>query len=153
MPFVWNAQLNTNIKEIDEQHRKIVDYINVLERANQKADRQMIAEAMAGVIDYTQSHFAFEESLLEEAGYRFVKPHKKVHELFIRRINSYVERHNKGENVGEELYKLLSTWLVNHIQHDDADYVASVKVNVEGVISKRKKQANWFTRFLRGGRA
>jgi len=150
MPFVWNARLNTNIRVIDEQHRRIVDYINALEQANLTADRQMIAEAIAGVTDYTQSHFAFEESLLEEADYRFLKPHKKVHELFIRRIDSYAERHNKGENVGEELYNLLSTWLVNHIQHDDADYVASVKDRVEGVISRRQKEGNWFSRFLRG---
>jgi len=150
MPFVWNARLNTNIKVIDEQHRRIVDYINALEQANLTGNRQMIAEAIVGVTDYTQSHFSFEESLLEEAGYRFAKPHKKVHDLFIRRLNEYALRHNQGEHVGEELYSLLSNWLVNHIQHDDADYVASVKENVEGVINKRQKQANWFTRFLRG---
>ncbi|KXU34469.1 hypothetical protein AXE65_07310 [Ventosimonas gracilis] len=150
MPFVWNNRLNTNIRVIDEQHRRIVDYINALEQANLTADRQMIAEAIAGVTDYTQSHFAFEESLLEEAGYRFIKPHKKVHELFIRRIDSYAERHNKGENVGGELYNLLSTWLINHIQHDDADYVASVKDKVEGALIRRQKEGNWFTRFLRG---
>jgi len=150
MPFVWNARLNTNIKVIDEQHRRIVDYINELEKANLTGDRQMISEAIAGVTDYTQSHFAFEESLLEEAEYRYLKPHKKVHELFIRRIDSYAERHVKGENVGEELYNLLSNWLVNHIQHDDADYVSTVKESVEVAIRKRQKEGNWFSRFLRG---
>ncbi len=49
------------------------------------------------------SHFAFEESLQEEAGYAFCKPHKRVHELFVRKVSEYVERHRLGDEIGEEL--------------------------------------------------
>jgi len=151
MPFVWNTRLNTQIKDIDEQHRRIVDYINELEQANLSGDREKIGDAIDGVIDYTQSHFAFEENLLEEAGYRFVKPHKKVHDLFIRRIDSYAKRHQAGEEVGEELYTLLCNWLLTHIQHDDADYASTVRENLEEALLGQKKESNWFSRFLRNG--
>jgi len=141
MPFVWNAFLNTSIKVIDEQHQRIVVYINELEQANLSGNRDKIGKAINGVIDYTQSHFSYEESLLEKAGYRYIKSHKMVHDLFISRINRYAERHQKGEDVGKELFSLLSSWLINHIQHDDASYVSAVKPVLQQMEQKPQPEA------------
>ena len=105
------------------------------------------------LVDYTMSHFAFEESLQEEAGYAFCKPHKRVHELFVRRVGDYVERHRLGDEIGEELCNLLSTWLVNHIRRDDADYVGAVKATMVNIISERrekKEDGGWLRKFFRG---
>lgn len=151
MPFIWNPDLDTGIDVIDQQHRRIVDYINALEIANAAGDRDEVGRTLDDLVDYTVSHFAFEESLQEEAGYTFCKPHKRVHELFVRRVNEYVERHRLGDDVGGELYTLLSTWLVNHIKRDDADYVAAVKANMIGIIAEKRqrKDSGWFSRFFR----
>lgn len=151
MPITWTPDLDTGIDVIDQQHRRIVDYINGLEQANARGDRAAIGATLDDLVDYTISHFAFEESLQEEAGYAYSKPHKKVHELFVRRVNEYVERHRLGDDVGAELDKLLSTWLVNHIKRDDADYVGAVKANMIGIIAEKKEKqgAGWFSRFFR----
>jgi hemerythrin len=79
------------------------------------------------MIDYTLSHFTFEESMQEDANYPYIKAHKKVHSLFTKRIAEYQERFKLGEDISEELNNLLVTWLLNHIKHDDADYVESFK--------------------------
>ena len=50
-----------------------------------------------------------------------------MHELFIRRVNGFTVRAAKGEDIAAELQKVLSTWLLNHIASEDADYAASVK--------------------------
>ena len=34
LPIAWNSELDTGIDVIDQQHRRIVDYINALEAAN-----------------------------------------------------------------------------------------------------------------------
>lgn len=151
MPFIWSSDLDTGIDVIDQHHRRIADYINVLEVANASGNRNEVGNTLDELVDYTVSHFAFEESLQEEAGYAFCKPHKRVHELFVRRVNEYVERHRAGEDIGAELYKLLSTWLVNHIKRDDADYVAAVKANMIGIIAEKRerKDTGWFSRFFR----
>lgn len=151
MPIAWTPDLDTGIDVIDQQHRRIVDYINDLKGANIRRDLPAVGRTLDELVDYTLSHFAFEESLQEEAAYPYCKPHKKVHELFIRRINEYVERYRQGEDITAELHKLLSTWLINHIKRDDADYVAAVKSNMVGIIAEKEKKqgTGWFSRFFR----
>lgn len=154
MPFVWSSELDTGIEVIDQQHRRIVDYINQLEEANQTGDQKLIGTTLNELVDYTMSHFAFEEGLQEEAGYAYCKPHKRVHELFTRRVGDYVSRHQLGEDIGEELHTLLKTWLFNHIKRDDSDYVDSVKANMQSIVAEkaRKQQQEedgWFGRFFR----
>ena len=151
MTIKWTDDLNTGIDVIDKQHMRIVDYINDLENAHQKQDKEAVRQVLDDLVDYTLSHFAFEESLQEEAGYKYCKPHKKVHELFVRRVNEYMERFKLGDDVSAEIHKLLSSWLINHIKRDDADYVAAVKANMIGIISEKekKKDDGWFKRFFK----
>ena len=151
MTIKWTDDLNTGIEVIDKQHMRIVDYINDLENAHQKQDKEAVRQVLDDLVDYTLSHFAFEESLQEEAGYKYCKPHKKVHELLVRRVNEYMERFKLGDDVSAEIHKLLSSWLINHIKRDDADYVAAVKANMIGIISEKekKKDDGWFKRFFK----
>ncbi len=149
MAVMWSPDLNTGIDVIDRQHQRILDYINQLEETKQHNDRQVIKQVLEDLVDYTQSHFAFEESLQEEAGYKYAKPHQKVHQLFIRRIGEYQERFALGQDITEELHQVLVSWLINHIRRDDADYVGAVKQNMIGIIKEQeKKNVNWFKRWF-----
>ena len=96
MALVWTNDMNTGIDVIDSQHMRIVEYINQLEKAARRQDQQLVGHVLGELVDYTLSHFAFEESLQEEAGYAFAKPHKSVHDTFVKRIAKYQERHNGG---------------------------------------------------------
>ncbi|MFC3608246.1 bacteriohemerythrin [Stutzerimonas tarimensis] len=150
MALVWTAELDTGIELIDQQHRKIVDYINQLEEVDRSGDRAGVGKVLHELLDYTISHFAFEENLQEEAGYRFAKPHRKVHELFTRRAKEYVANFEAGQDVTEEVHGMLSAWLVNHIKRDDADYVGAVKENMQHIIKeKERKGRGWLSRFFR----
>ena len=73
----WVPELDTGIAEIDTQHKRIVDYINKLHELRQTHHRERLAEVIAEMVDYTISHFAFEEALMESAGYMFSGPHKR----------------------------------------------------------------------------
>ncbi len=123
----WTDDLNTGIDEIDQQHRAIVDYVNELDTARKTQDKEKVAKIIDDTVDYTLSHFGFEETMMEEAGYALLRPHKRVHELFVRRVADLQERFKKGEDVSEELHSLLSRWLVRHIKHDDYAYAETVK--------------------------
>ncbi len=146
----WLSEYNTGIEVIDDQHQRILEYINELEEVRKTHDRAQVKDVLLNLIDYTQSHFAFEESLQEEANYKYRVPHKRVHDLFIKKIEHYRERFEMGHDVEEELYEVLSKWLINHIQHDDADYVGAVKENMMGIIKEKeqKKGKGWFARFF-----
>ena len=123
----WVPDLDTGIAEIDSQHKRIVDYINKLHEICQTHDRPGLAEVIAETVDYTMSHFAFEEALLESAGYMFVGPHKRVHELFTRKVAELQSRFDAGEDIAQELHGMLSRWLFNHIRNEDHGYVDAVK--------------------------
>ncbi|MDX9951412.1 MAG: bacteriohemerythrin [Methylophilaceae bacterium] len=151
MAILWTDDLNTGIDVIDRQHRRIVDYINDLELAKAKQDREAVGKVLDELVDYTLSHFAFEESLQEEAGYKYCKPHKKVHDLFVRRVNDYLERFRLGDDIVDEIHHMLTSWLINHIRRDDADYVSAVRANMIGIIAEKEKSKDegWFRRFFK----
>ena len=138
----WNPSLDTGIDIIDSQHRRIVDYINQLHDAQEKGDRDQVGDVIEELVDYTISHFAFEESLMENAGYPYLAPHQKVHALFVRKVEKFVERFGAGEEVTEELLGMLQKWLINHIKNEDGDYVESVQRN------NHKIQRGWLGRTL-----
>ncbi|MCK9238620.1 MAG: bacteriohemerythrin [Thiopseudomonas sp.] len=131
---------------IDNQHRRIVDYINALHDASLTQNRGEIAKVLEQLVEYTLSHFAFEEEMQAEAGYPFVKAHQKVHQLFVRRVSEFKQRFERGEDIAEPLLSLLRTWLINHIRRDDADYVDLVKKNVLKIEPKPDKK--WWKRLF-----
>jgi len=140
MPHIeWTESLNTNIDIIDKQHRKIVDYINALYDAQENNDKAAVNEVISDLVDYTVSHFSFEESLMEQAKYPFLGPHQKVHGLFIRRVTSFVERNQAGEDITDELLIVLKKWLINHIKNEDQDYIDVVRRNVKDVMHKKEE--------------
>jgi len=123
----WSSDLDTGIDVIDKQHRRIVDYLNELNDANGRGDVAATIHVLNELVDYTITHFAFEEELQERAEYPFLKAHKRVHEIFAKRVAEFQKRAEAGENVAPELLSMLKIWLVNHIKGDDADYVDCVR--------------------------
>jgi hemerythrin len=125
--LTWMPELDTGIEEIDVQHKRIVDYINRLYELRDTRDRAALADVIAEMVDYTISHFAFEEGVMESAGYMFSGPHKRVHELFTRKVAEFQSRFDAGDDVTSELHGLLSRWLFNHIRNEDHGYIDAVK--------------------------
>lgn len=146
--LVWQEDLDTGIQVIDSQHKRIVEMINQLHDAQAQHDRELLGNVIEELVDYTISHFAFEETLLEDSGYQFSRAHKKVHELFIKRVSDYRMRFEAGEDVAEELKGLLGRWLFNHIRNDDANYVASVKAGMQD-LTRDQSHGGWLSRSMK----
>ncbi len=148
----WTEDLNTGIRVIDNQHQRIVEYINKLWHAREHQSRTQVGEVLNELVDYTLSHFAFEESLMEESGYAYFNAHRKVHQLFAERVADYQQRFAMNEDITEELINTLRAWLINHIKNDDKDYFADVLKNVQR--SDQPRRQGWLKRnldrFLRG---
>lgn len=135
----WTNDLDTGIPVIDKQHHRIVEYINHLYDVQDTHNREELGLILQELVDYTLSHFAFEESLMEDAGYGFVNGHKRVHELFKKRIGDFMQRFEMGEDITEELLIVLKSWLINHIRSDDNDYADIVKASMSGMDVSRQE--------------
>jgi hemerythrin len=137
----WTEDLNTGIQVIDNQHQRIVEYINTLDDVSRIPDREVVGKVVGDLIDYTYSHFAFEEALMEEAGYEYLSIHQNTHNSFCERIDQFRKRFDDGEDIAESLAELLRTWLINHIMSDDESYAALVKEKMPRIESKH--QGTW----------
>ncbi|RKW27300.1 MAG: bacteriohemerythrin [Kingella sp. (in: b-proteobacteria)] len=123
----WTHDLETGFKDIDEQHKHLVDCLEQLYVANETNDREKIGKVLEELIFYTADHFAYEERMLEEANYRLVDAHKKVHLNFVNKVLEYQQRFDNGEDVTNDMLNLLEGWLFRHIRINDMGFVADVK--------------------------
>ncbi|MDR0247952.1 MAG: bacteriohemerythrin [Burkholderiales bacterium] len=145
----WADELSVGIEAIDKQHQRIIEYVNKL--YDNLHDRHAMAEVLADTVEYTESHFSFEETMMEEAGYPYLRAHKRIHDLFVRRVGKYKERFLGGEDIGEELHDTLVRWLITHIKSEDANYSASLVARFGREEAKMTKKKKGFFAWLFGG--
>lgn len=123
----WTAKLDTGITVIDRQHRRIVDYINRLYEAHaQGSTREATGRIIDELVDYTQTHFAFEETMLEDVGYDLLARHKEDHRQFIALVEDLRQRFRQHEETAVDLNHLMVGWLLNHILNEDSRYAPVV---------------------------
>ena len=142
----WTHDLAFGIPVIDTQHRRIIDFINELAEACRTGNRDETAQVMEGLLNYTVTHFEFEESLQEKAGYPFLKAHRRIHEIFMKKVADIRQRATQGEDVAPELLKLLNGWLISHIKGEDRDYIESVKTITD---SNDQEVSSWMNAALK----
>jgi hemerythrin len=141
----------TGIETVDHQHQRLVDMVTQLDDVRKASHSTLekkhnaVGSIVTEMIDYTISHFAFEESLMEEAQYKFFGAHKRIHALLIQRAGEYKERWLSGEDIADELYNVLSRWLFNHIQNDDKAFAPIV---IEHMGTMGVANSGWLTRLV-----
>lgn len=90
----------------------------------------MIFDVMERLKDYTLDHFAFEEQLMNQAGYVLLEAHQQVHRRFEDKIKKLEDSLLNGQDpfgVARRIRTSLMAWLIQHIKHEDVDYVPVVK--------------------------
>ena len=140
--LAWSDEYSIGIDVIDRQHQRILDYINQVYNitADSKAE-PALQEVLNNLIDYTYSHFEFEEALMEEAEYDDLDGHQLTHKNFCHLISKMKERFDRGEPVAVELAEMLNRWLLNHIVADDRSYAEIVRQNI--LHEDKEQHRNW----------
>ncbi|MBF0201265.1 MAG: bacteriohemerythrin [Desulfamplus sp.] len=127
--ITWGPKLETGIKEIDEQHRKLVDMVNALHRAMKM---RIGIEKSGAVLDdlakYTVYHFAHEEKLFKKYEYHEAVEHKKLHEDLVSKVVAFQKEFKSGKaSLSVDLMTFLTKWLKNHIMKCDMKYAPFFK--------------------------
>ncbi|GGY47577.1 bacteriohemerythrin [Bacterioplanes sanyensis] len=128
--FVWTDDLNLGIDIIDAQHRRIVDYIAEIGQAIEQQDAALVFDVMERLKDYTLDHFSFEEQLMQKAGYVLCEAHQAKHRRFEDKVERLSDSLRQGDDpfgVARRIRNTLMAWLIQHIKHEDIDYVPVVK--------------------------
>lgn len=140
----------TGIGVIDDQHQAIFDQLEIFNTQASNGDRQQIGASINQIVSQTLAHFEFEEELMEQSDYPFLKVHKRLHDYFIQHLVGYTQRFDAGEDIAGDLAPFLNNWLHNHFTHEDRDYSPQVLAEIEGKGDKVSSADNesWISRTL-----
>lgn len=125
--WAWVPGLQTGLEEIDRQHKKLVDYINLMAEAVEELNVSKTEEVLDSLIRYTVVHFEFEEKMMEKAGFPQSEQHHKVHEAFKAKVLKLRKKVDEGQSVNASVMNILVKWIVEHIKKEDMEYVDAVR--------------------------
>ena len=120
----WNNNLSLNIKEIDEQHKKLIGMVNEPHSAmGSGKGKETLGKVLAGLIEYTKSHFSAEERFMDRHQYPGYLKHKAEHDAFTKQVLDLQGKYTEGKTVVTvEVMNFLKDWLTTHIQDSDKKY-------------------------------
>jgi hemerythrin-like metal-binding protein len=72
----WTDDLSVGVELFDNEHKELVRLVNDLNQLIFVGDRFSNEKALAGLIEYTKTHFADEESIMVKYNYPDYKKHK-----------------------------------------------------------------------------
>lgn len=119
--FVLDETLLVGFKEIDDDHKILVDLINKLHvSANGPFANAEVLKNLDELVEYTSWHFRHEERLMRAHNYPDMTSHMAQHEALILKATQTREQFiNLDDNVLNDLNALLKNWLIHHIQNVD----------------------------------
>jgi hemerythrin-like metal-binding protein len=127
-PVQWNSELELGIKEIDEQHRRLVDILNeVIHRKTSGSAGRKLEQIIEDLVDYTDYHFKAEEQIMERFGYGGLAEHRRMHDGFSDRLRVlYLNTASGDGERTDEILDFLKEWLLHHIMKVDRQYAGLV---------------------------
>lgn len=121
--LIWDHSLSLQIKEIDEDHRRLVELLNILNRAIADGDASNYIEAVIEeLLSCTIWHFKHEERLMLKYSYDGLLAHKMEHEELIESAKELQQKFlQEGKTLSSEDIEFLERWLTGHILGTDME--------------------------------
>lgn len=123
--FEWKEEYSVGVKEIDDQHKELVNLIFRLFTAiNEKKAKEQLSEILIELIEFSDTHFSTEEKYFEEFDYENKEEHIDEHRKFTVKVIDFNEKHKNNEiAISFELIDFLEDWLLDHLIEMDQKYV------------------------------
>lgn len=132
MPLInWDDKLSVKVKEIDDQHKKLIGMVNDLHDAMIKgSSKDIIGKILSEMTAYTVTHFATEEKYMVKFGYTGYMEHKTEHKNFVVKATDLKAKFDSGKMMlSVEIMNFLKDWLSKHILGTDKKYSACFNEN------------------------
>ena len=132
--IVWNDSFSVGIKQIDDQHRKLLGLVNSLFDAMKEGKgKDIMGDILTDLITYTVFHFSTEEIYFKKYRYPDSSKHKQEHRYLTEKATDLKEKFDKGEAIiTVEVMQFLKDWLNNHILRTDRQYSPYLNGKVPG---------------------
>lgn len=120
----WSDEFSVGIEIIDKQHMILVRAINLLAMAVERnGSNELLSEIFKTLVDYTNTHFSYEEELFEFYGYPQTDKHKAEHKALLNKVLEFKGQWEAGHaDIGPDVLRFLVDWLRHHILGSDKKY-------------------------------
>jgi len=137
----WNDNLSIKVVEFDDQHKVLISLIQQLyENMEEARGNDVVKSTLKELIDYTNFHFATEESNFKKYDYPLTDEHVEQHQVLLRKAGQLYDELEQGASVlSNEVLDFLQDWVMNHILKTDAMYSEFFEGKTIEVIGSSKK--------------
>jgi hemerythrin len=119
MKLKWTEDLSSGIKEIDSQHKELLNRVNLLLEASRKGKgKEEISHLLLFLKDYAEIHFSDEEKHMIISRYSDYQHHKNEHQQFIHNfsdIEKEFDIHGASSYFLIQIQKWMCSWIKNHL--------------------------------------
>jgi len=127
----WSAQFSVGNETIDNQHKDIIDLINILiENSELSPHSKIVSETLSLLVNYSREHFKYEEQFLSTLKYPGVEEQIKDHKEFKLEVAGFYDAAILNiSGIPQALLMFLKEWWVTHILVEDMKYSDFLKEN------------------------
>lgn len=135
--FQWDPSFETGIKEVDEQHRKLVELVNHFGKLSVQTNfsNEQAVTALQELTEYTFYHFNQEEELMKQTGVDMAhfEQHHLQHQRFISDLQEFSQALTTNrEGFAKQFLEFLVQWLVYHILGRDQNMARQIRAIQSG---------------------
>ncbi len=121
--LTWKDEYSVGVPLFDDQHKRIFGFMNELSEAIEgEAENDTLKRIIYDLIEYTRTHFRYEEANLQFYGFPKCKQHKQEHDKLTSEIINFALRLFTEPNISSELITFLVEWIKDHILGTDTEY-------------------------------
>ncbi|HBF34798.1 TPA: hypothetical protein DDW35_09570 [Candidatus Sumerlaeota bacterium] len=124
----WDASLELDLPQIDNDHRELVKMVNRLQVAMEAhAEKGILADIFSRLTEYATTHFKTEEQFMAKIAYSDLQAHIQLHRSFVVKIFQMTEDYLSDKETGNNLLEFLKFWWVAHIKSEDYKYLVEYR--------------------------
>lgn len=121
MPVQWESRFETGDTQLDDQHKRLFDFVNKLE-AMTASPAPLKPDDLDHVVSFlsvwVRIHFVCEESCMTARRCAVAEKNKAAHTKFLEYFEEFkrnYERRGADKAMLRDLHNAANQWLVNHI--------------------------------------
>lgn len=123
----WDDKYLLNEHTIDSHHKKLIQVMSILED-KQTLPKDDFLKTLSFLYEYATHHFEYEEKQMAKFNYPQMEVHKKMHKVFLDKINNWINEFNTlppivNYNEVRAVFQFGIAWLYRHILTTDRKFV------------------------------
>ncbi len=121
--IAWTDEFSVGNSKLDEQHIKIVSFINELIDKPRISSQTEALECISTMLAYSKEHLDYEEQLLNDNDYPDASSHAVIHQFYVKKVENFLKMSFDDMNdFRSEVLSFLKEWWTYHILEEDMKY-------------------------------